>query len=490
MPTRILAQRYNALQNTIKKVLGAPLDATPNFGYNQVLKSSRVSANTTKIRSSDYTNLVADMSRARYHQIGSAFAGIDPVIPAGVNREKVYEAYITQLESLMPLIEADAELAASSQTTVENVKNSAGANLNSSISTAWNGSIQYTFDLNFSSKEHYRSFFNTSGEIRLTSVSSYSGTEAKSLEWKSALNYISTIRFTKTQTIAANGAIVNSTGGRDLSVNNSVVLINTGNFSSPYSSNRIKLEVNKTSVSSLRFTVTLTDAAVTWPTVDENVKGTITTTVSLVRASGSLSKIDIPAPVGTNIETYAPQLITVNYEIIGGGGAGGFGVNDGGEGFRGTYAPAGTSSSITGSGIATITAAGGTGGENCGLGRGSTGGNGQASVYGPGGAGGARNSSGQNAPLGSYGAGGGGGGGDSGSTYDAGGCAGIGGNAGTRLTGTINVLSGTTISVTIGVQGVAENRGYKGGNGQSGYCKLTYSGITKEFTQSGGTVIQ
>ena len=26
--------------------------------------------------------------------------------------------------------------------------------------------------------------------------------------------------------------------------------------------------------------------------------------------------------------------------------------------------------------------------------------------------------------------------------------------------------------------------------GQNGYCKLTYSGITKEFTQSGGTVVQ
>lgn len=490
MPTRILAQRYNLLQSKISKILGNPTDADPNFGYGQVVNSLQVSANSTKIRSLDYSNLATDMSKARYHQIGSAFGGIDPVIPAGANREKIYEEYIANLETLIPLIEADADIAATSQTTIENVKNSAGANLTSTINTAWNGFIKYTFDLNFTSKAHYRSFFNTNGEIRLTSASSYSGTEAKSLEWKSALNYISTIRFTKGQTLAANGAIVNSTGGRDLTVNNSVVLMNTGNFSSPYSSNRIKLEVNKTSASSLRFTLTLTDAAVTWPTVDENVKGTITTTVSLVRASGSLSKIDIPAPVGTNIETYAPQLITVNYEIIGGGGAGGFGVNDGGEGFRGTYAPAGTLSSITGSGIATITAAGGTGGENCGLDKGSSGGTGQASAYGPGGAGGARNSSGQNAPAGSYGAGGGGGGGDSGSTYDSGGCAGIGGNAGTRLTGTINVLSGTTINVTIGVQGVAENRGYKGGNGQSGYCKLTYSGITKEFTQSGGTVIQ
>lgn len=490
MPTRILAQRYNALQNTIKKVLGTPEDATPNFGYNQVLKSSQVAANTTKIRSSDYTNLVTDMSKARYHQIGSAFAGIDPVIPAGANREKIYEAYITQLESLMPLIEADADLAASSQITVENVKNSAGANLISTINSAWNGSIQYIFDLNFNSKEHYRAFFNTNGEIRLTSASSYSGTEAKSLEWKSALNYISTIRFTRTQTIAANGAIVNARGGQDLTVNNSVVLINTGNFSSPYSSNRIKLEVNKTSVSSLRFTVTLTDAAVTWPTVDENVKGTITTTVSLVRASGSLSKIDIPAPVGTNIETYAPQLITVNYEIIGGGGAGGFGVNDEGEGFRGTYAPAGTSSSMSSSSITTITAAGGAGGENCALGRGSTGGNGQASAYGSGGAGGARNSSGQNAPVDSYGAGGGGGGGDDGDYDDAGGCAGEGGRAGVRVTGSFTVLVGTTLNIVIGTGGTAETRGYKGGNGANGYCKLTYNGSVVGITSSTSRIIQ
>lgn len=490
MPTRILAQRYNDLRDRINKILGAPTDLAPNFGYGQTLTSSAVSAEVSKIKSADYVNLVSDMSKARYHQIGSSFGGISPVIPTGANREKVFEKYIEDLELLMPDIESDSELVATSQTTIESIKNSAGASLVSVMAYQWNSSINYTFDLEFTSEAHYRSFFNTSSEIRISTSSNYTGTESKSVEWKSALNYISTIRFTKDQTIAANGAIVNANGGRDLTVGTKVTLINTGNFSSPYSSNRIKLEVTKTTVSKLRFTITLTDAAVTWPSVDENVKGVITTTVSVLRANGSLSKINMAAPIGRNIETYSIPTVTVTYEIIGGGGGGGFGVDDHGEEYRGTYASSGTESIMSGTGITTVTAAGGAGGENCKFDRGSVGEAGQASFYGAGGAGGALNQAGGSAPSTSYGAGGGGGGGDDGSFWDAGGCAGGGGSAGTRKTGTFTVLYGTTVNITIGTPGAGGTLEYNGGAGRQGCCKLTYNGSTHTITQTGGIIIQ
>lgn len=203
---------------------------------------------------------------------------------------------------------------------------------------------------------------------------------------------------------------------------------------------------------------------------------------------------DIPTNTTNGVslsEYYSTSKTTiVTYEIIGGGGAGGFGVEDGGEGFRGTFGPAGVRSRITGTGVPTITADGGRGGENCKNGRGSPGGDGEASFYGIGGAGGALNSAGGNAPTDSYGSGGGGGGGDDGSYTDSGGCSGEGGQAGTRITGSFTVPFGTTINVDIGAGGVAEDIGYKGGNGRRGYCKISYNGIQVVFTSDGSRVIQ
>lgn len=201
----------------------------------------------------------------------------------------------------------------------------------------------------------------------------------------------------------------------------------------------------------------------------------------------SVRNASIPTSGAISLEQFrgSSKTATVTYAIIGGGGAGGFGVNDHGEEYRGTFGASGQNSSISGSGVQTITAAGGDGGENCGGNRGTVGTAGASTSYGSGGAGGALNSSGSAAPSTSYGAGGGGGGGDSGSTYDAGGCSGFGGRAGTRLTGTVEIVYGTVLSITIGNGGSKNTTGYDGGAGAKGYCQISWDGNVRTFTSSG-----
>jgi hypothetical protein len=177
----------------------------------------------------------------------------------------------------------------------------------------------------------------------------------------------------------------------------------------------------------------------------------------------------------------------VEVTAIGGGGAGGFGNEDGGEEYRGTYGGFGGTTTVTGTGVS-VTAAGGQGGENAGLPRGSVGGDGQGTIYGAGGTGGARNSDAPAVPTDHYGAGGGGGGGDSGSTYDAGGCAGIGGNAGTYIADTFWVVPNTTLTITVGDAGVYVDSTYDGANGVKGYAVVTSNGVTKAATSSNATV--
>jgi len=184
------------------------------------------------------------------------------------------------------------------------------------------------------------------------------------------------------------------------------------------------------------------------------------------------------------------KTVVVTYEIIGGGGGGGAGDNNGGEEMRGSFAPAGGNSSISGSGMTTITAEGGRGGENGKWGRGQPGTAGGSTFYGPGGTGGDLNSTGGSAAATSYGAAGGGGGGDSGALFDSGGVAGEGGVAGTRLTGTFTIPYGSTIFVNLGTGGAGSAiRSPNGGAGAGGYCRLTYNGFVVPFTTSGTRLI-
>ena len=182
------------------------------------------------------------------------------------------------------------------------------------------------------------------------------------------------------------------------------------------------------------------------------------------------------------------KTATVTYAIIGGGGAGGFGVPDKGETLRGTFGAAGGASSISGPNFQTITAAGGAGGENCGGERGQLGFAGASTIYGSGGAGGALNSAGGAAS--GLGAGGGGGGGDDGSTYDSGGCSGFGGGAGTLLTGTVEVIYGTTLTIAIGGGGGTNTGGsYYGGAGAGGRCQISWGANSSTFTSNGSVTI-
>jgi hypothetical protein len=199
------------------------------------------------------------------------------------------------------------------------------------------------------------------------------------------------------------------------------------------------------------------------------------------------SSIPTSGAISLNNFRGASKTATVTYAIIGGGGAGGFGVADKGEEYRGTYGAAGGQSTISGSGIQTIIAAGGNGGMNCGGERGQAGYAGASTTYGSGGAGGALNSNGSAAS--GLGAGGGGGGGDDGSTYDSGGCSGFGGGAGTLLTGTVQVVYGTTLTVTIGGGGGTNAVGYYGGAGAGGRCQLSWGANTSIFTSSGTVTI-
>ena len=188
----------------------------------------------------------------------------------------------------------------------------------------------------------------------------------------------------------------------------------------------------------------------------------------------------------------AVRSLLVEYEIIGAGGAGGYGRWDD---YSSTRSASGGASSITGAAITTVTAAGGIGGLDAATAPvTTTTRNGEGTIYGPGGIYGQSFQSetyspGGDAPSTSYGAGGGGGGGDASSIFDSSGGEGGGGGAGTYLTGSFLLTPGTQLSVAIGLKGVGVRvitRGSEGGDGANGYARIRKDGgAWTEFTTSG-----
>jgi hypothetical protein len=204
-----------------------------------------------------------------------------------------------------------------------------------------------------------------------------------------------------------------------------------------------------------------------------------------VPAVGSPNR-GIPANGAISFSAFRGGALTavVEYEMIGGGGGGGHGVGDGTASGR---ADSGGATAITSAVRHLVSAAGGLGGLNGQAPR--SGNDGEATVYGLGGAGGNINSAGGAALISSYGAGGGGGGGDNPSTYDSSGAGGFGGSAGTRRIGSIEVVYGAVLIVSIGARGLGSTAGYRGGDGAAGYARLTWDEKAASFTASGTVVI-
>tara|TARA_R100001530_G_scaffold87533_1_gene60965 strand:+ start:537 stop:1259 length:723 start_codon:yes stop_codon:yes gene_type:complete len=204
-----------------------------------------------------------------------------------------------------------------------------------------------------------------------------------------------------------------------------------------------------------------------------------------VPAAGA-PNLRIPANGTISFSAFRGGALTavVDCEIIGGGGGGGHGVGDGTASGR---AISGGATAITSAGKQLVSAAGGLGGLNGQAPR--SGNNGEGTAYGPGGIGGNVNAAGSSAPNSSYGAGGGGGGGDNPSTYDSSGAGGFGGSAGTRRAGSIQVVYGAVLTISIGAGGPGSNAGYRGGDGAAGYARLTWDEKAASFTASGSVVV-
>jgi len=292
--TQILASDFNAIQSIIATVLGS---GSGTLGYGQTVTSSQVSVGQ-KITAAQWIALRNDLLAARQHQTGNNESGNLTLPSTGIlvkysDWNAYYQfAQLVQTNALVqpPSGQASLVTLSSSQRT-----------------TAWNGTINHTVTLNFSSNSNARYYFNSGSNIQfsasLTNIPA-DGSQAKGNDWATLLNNMGTITMNYNSTTnTGSGSPASSVGFYQLTTSPQTLF--TKATSSPtYTPNQydIYAQVDGTG-SIITFTISFQDLSgqpnAPWGT-DENVEGTLTSTVQGYYASGSNVTVGGYAPSVTS----------------------------------------------------------------------------------------------------------------------------------------------------------------------------------------------
>ena len=328
MPTTILATRFNNLQDRLDAVLGTSGSVAPTFGYGQTLNAALDVAgtrantlpNSDKITAQQYEDLYIDIVRCRAHQVGAASVTIDDFVIGdfetnAASTDKVAEAYISALESLMTIVETNRfTIDATTQATTTNLTTSTNIAIASTYYTAvsgtWNNFLNQIFSITFPTTEARRHFFNAGGEIRFNGSVAYTGSQQKTSDWQSSLAGMGAVSF------GANSTFSNSSVGSSSNVGNNNLtstyqLCYRKDAGATYSQSAYEIYALTTGARTVQFKVLFTDPAPGGWHIDEPLYGDWTSSVSLLVPNGSVSIngtahdtvviVDDQLPVGNTI---------------------------------------------------------------------------------------------------------------------------------------------------------------------------------------------
>lgn len=284
---------YNTLQGDIATIMGTPAGSTETAatGYNQSLSSSQISAGNS-ITEAQWDNLRTDITKAYTHQFGSA-PTITDVSTSDIIDAVTYNAY----ETLITTVSSDPN-----RYTIGSGQFTTVAGQTATLASGWNGTQTHQFTATFSSSNERRAFFNAGGSIRINLSLSYTGSESKTQDWQTMMSDLGTVVFNYKETTYGSSS-TNSIGNYDLTTSFQGIASEDG--ANPYAENTVSVSARANSATQLEFRVGLTDLdegdrpvpsppPPYGPLVDENVKGTTTSTISIIKPNGS--NVSVPAP--------------------------------------------------------------------------------------------------------------------------------------------------------------------------------------------------
>jgi hypothetical protein len=285
----ITVARYNQMQSKVALVLG---NGSGQYGYGESLQSVQVSTSDT-VNASHMENLKTDLTNARVHQTGSA-----PTLSTVTVSEDITDAVYAQYEA------AATSTLNNANDVFESTQTSTESKLTSTRTASWGGSgqvqgVEHHFTVTFNDEDHRRHFFNAGGEIRF-SASLTGGTGSKYTNWNAMLQALGTVKFSSLSMTADSGTS-SGLGNFELTSSWQTLLIKTG--SGVYSANDYTIK-GRAVTNKIYFQVEFNDDATGsggggFENVDDPVTGTLTSTITQLRATGSYVEVATPAYTNT-----------------------------------------------------------------------------------------------------------------------------------------------------------------------------------------------
>ena len=309
----IYAADYNNVQGTANFLLGTGLAES---GYGQAITSGQVDS-TLKVTVAQWTDLRTDLLKIRQHQ-----TGVDESAGLGIATTSILvdDAFVNTFKTFATTCNTNRLTIATNQGTAETL---AGAG--QTRSTAWNGVVSHTVTITFATSNAARHFFNAGGEIRFSGSRSGGSTTNKNTSWTNLLSDMGTIKFgsfstTYTGTGAAGGYPTTGIGWYGLTTSYQTVFVKPA-AAGVYLENDYNIQVKKDAADNtatvLTFVVSFrdddtgdqitggvgnggVDGSFTplGPAVDENIDGTLTSTVQIFRPTGA--NVSLPAPTASS----------------------------------------------------------------------------------------------------------------------------------------------------------------------------------------------
>jgi hypothetical protein len=296
----LTTSQYNAIQTNIDYILGI---GEGDYGYGQTVASDQLEAGST-LTTSIYNVLAADILKARVHQTG---ANSSTLIPTLSSNATVTSAYIQKLVTQVNLA-ADSRLA-----TPPVGANSTITQIGSQSTTEeWNNNTSHVIEVDFSTTENMRYFFNSGSQIqflasRITSTPLPKSVSApKNTSWTTLLKGIGTINFGRTKTTSTSKAGGTLIGYQHLfnadgTPTEGKIIFQKFATEVAYKLNSytITAGISPNSDSAILFTIDFNDAASTAPEL--NIGGTLSSIVKAYRATGVNVEVPMPSALSNDL---------------------------------------------------------------------------------------------------------------------------------------------------------------------------------------------
>lgn len=290
---RVRAADYNSIQGKVSLVMGA---GSGSYGYGQALSSAQVNVGDS-ILVSQWSNLRTDLLKARQHQLGTDQSSNLTITTTSL---VVSEAIRLQYDEMADTITTDRLTVAANQGSLENVITPYQR------TSAWNGTLTHICTITFSNVDQARYFFNAGGNFQISADRSGGNSGYKNQTWSLMFSQMGIISVgANTATVTGSGTI-SSIGYYGLTGSNQL-LFRKQAPSGVYAENDYFIYARTAAGGAqIVFEMVFEDEDAgdqnnpspgypPGPAQDENVDGTLTSTVQMFRPSGSNVSITAPS---------------------------------------------------------------------------------------------------------------------------------------------------------------------------------------------------